>query len=174
MFSSSKVQVHNRRLYLIASVSCQKGPTRHAYAWQIGPFWQDTLDRCEFLVNCSRRYTYRHVWNKYKALRDTEVKKKWKGNTFRKCNEKMPYYTITYSCQFSKRWLAFSQFVLHFRLTHWGRVTHICVGKQTNIGSDNGLTPGRRQAIIWTNAGILSIGPLGTNSSEFLIVIHTC
>ena len=25
-------------------VSCQKGPTRHAYAWQIGPFWQDTLD----------------------------------------------------------------------------------------------------------------------------------
>ena len=28
----------------ILSVSCQKGPTRHAYAWQIGPFWQDTLD----------------------------------------------------------------------------------------------------------------------------------
>ena len=25
-------------------VSCQKGPTHHAYAWQIGPFWQDTLD----------------------------------------------------------------------------------------------------------------------------------
>ena len=25
-------------------VSCQKGPTRHAFAWQIGPFWQDTLD----------------------------------------------------------------------------------------------------------------------------------
>ena len=25
-------------------VSCQKGPTRHAYAWQIGPFWQDTPD----------------------------------------------------------------------------------------------------------------------------------
>ena len=25
-------------------LSCQKGPTRHAYAWQIGPFWQDTLD----------------------------------------------------------------------------------------------------------------------------------
>ena len=25
-------------------VSCQMGPTRHAYAWQIGPFWQDTLD----------------------------------------------------------------------------------------------------------------------------------
>ena len=25
-------------------VSCQKGPTRHAYAWQIGPFWQDNLE----------------------------------------------------------------------------------------------------------------------------------
>ena len=25
-------------------VSFQKGPTHHAYAWQIGPFWQDTLD----------------------------------------------------------------------------------------------------------------------------------
>ena len=21
-----------------------EGPTRHAYAWQIGPFWQDTID----------------------------------------------------------------------------------------------------------------------------------
>ena len=28
----------------ISRVSCQKGHTRHAYAWQIGPFWQDTLD----------------------------------------------------------------------------------------------------------------------------------
>ena len=24
-------------------VSCQKGPTLHAYARQIGPFWQDNL-----------------------------------------------------------------------------------------------------------------------------------
>ena len=29
---------------LTSMVSCQKGPSRHAYAWQIGPFWQDTLD----------------------------------------------------------------------------------------------------------------------------------
>ena len=46
-------------------------------------------------------------------------------------------------------------------LTHWGGVTHICVSKLTIIGSDNGLSPGRRQAIIWTNAGILLIRPLG-------------
>ena len=37
--------------------------------------------------------------------------------------------------------------------THWGRVTHICVSKLTIIGSDNGLSPERRQAIIWTKAG---------------------
>ena len=57
--------------------------------------------------------------------------------------------------------------------THWGRVTHICVVKFTIIGSDNGLAPGRRQAIIWTNAGILLIGPSGTNFSETLIEIQT-
>ena len=56
-------------------------------------------------------------------------------------------------------------------LTHWGRVTHICVSKLTIIGSDNGLSPGRHEAIIWTNAGILLIGPLGTNISEILIDI---
>ena len=57
-------------------------------------------------------------------------------------------------------------------LTHWGQVTHICVGNLTIIGSDNGLSPGRRQAIIFTNAGILLTGPLGTNFSEILIGIH--
>ena len=56
--------------------------------------------------------------------------------------------------------------------THWGRVMHICFGNPTIIDSDNGLSPGRRQAIIWTNAGILLIRPLGTNFSEILIKIH--
>ena len=48
---------------------------------------------------------------------------------------------------------------MHFRdikwLTRWGRVTHICVRKLTIIGSDNGLSPGRRKAIIRTNAAKL-------------------
>ena len=57
-------------------------------------------------------------------------------------------------------------------LTHWGRVMHICVNL-TIIGSDNGLSPDRRQAIIWTNAGLLIIGPLGTNFSEILIEVLT-
>ena len=58
-------------------------------------------------------------------------------------------------------------------LTHWGRVMHICVSKWTTTGSDNGLSPGRGQAIIWTNAGILLIRPLGTNFSEILIGVQT-
>ena len=67
-------------------------------------------------------------------------------------------------------WLA-EGWALH-GLTHWGRVTHICVSKLPIIGSDNGLSPGWRQAIIWINAGILLIGPLGTNFNEILIAIH--
>ena len=57
------------------------------------------------------------------------------------------------------------EFTRHNVLTQWGRMTHICVSKLTIIGSDNGLSPGRCQAIIWTNAGLLLIRPLGTNFS---------
>ena len=49
----------------------------------------------------------------------------------------------------------------------------LCVSKLTIIGSDNGLSPGRHQAIIWTNAGILLIRTLGRNSSEILGKIHS-
>ena len=58
-------------------------------------------------------------------------------------------------------------------LTNWGQVTHICVSKFSSIGADNGLSPGRRQAIIWTNARKLLIRPFGTNFNEMLIEILT-
>ena len=48
-----------------------------------------------------------------------------------------------------------------------------CVSKLIIIGSDNGLLPGRCQAIFWTNAGILLIRTLGTNFKEILNEIHT-
>ena len=41
------------------------------------------------------------------------------------------------------------------------------------IGSDNGMSHERRQAIIWANAEILLIGHLGTISSEISINIYT-
>ena len=55
----------------------------------------------------------------------------------------------------------------------WGWVTDICISKLTIFASDNGLLPGQRQAIIWTNAGISLIRTLGTQFSEILIKIHT-
>ena len=65
------------------------------------------------------------------------------------------------------RWI-----VVEKGLTHWGWVRHICIGRLTIIGSDNDLSPGWRQAIIWTNAWILLIEPLGKNFSEILIGIQ--
>ena len=51
MFSIRKMYITDFRMALLFShevnisrLFCQKGPTRHAYAWQIWPFWQDTLD----------------------------------------------------------------------------------------------------------------------------------
>ena len=52
-------------------------------------------------------------------------------------------------------------------------MAHIYVEKLTIIDSDTVLSPGRRQAKIWTDAGLLLIGPLGTNYSEILIGIQT-
>ena len=78
----------------------------------------------------------------------------------------LPEPTLTY------HWYHLTS-LFHYELTHWGRVTHICVGNLTIIGSDNGLSPGWRKAIIWTNAGVLLIGLLGTHFSEILIEIHT-
>ena len=57
-------------------------------------------------------------------------------------------------------------------LTHWCRVMQICISKLTSIASNNGLSPGRRQAITRTNAGILLIGPSGINFSDILIKIQ--
>ena len=52
-------------------------------------------------------------------------------------------------------------------LTHWCQVTHICVCNLIIIGSDNGLSPGQHQTIIWTNVGILLIGPFSNEPLWF-------
>ena len=74
-----------------------------------------------------------------------------KNNTFlfRKMKSKMFSKCQTFCFRLSAKCILF---------THWFRITHIWVNKQTTIGSDNGLSPGRSQAIIWTNDVILSIG----------------
>ena len=51
--------------------------------------------------------------------------------------------------------------------------TNICAGNTIIIGSDNGLSSGWHQALIWTNAGIRLIGPLETNFNEISIKMLT-
>ena len=100
------------------------------------------------------------------------------------CNGDLVYFRVIHSIprhsyglnrksNLSIQFSIFFNKIKHFILTHWGRATYVCVSKLTIIGSDNDLSPGRRQAIIWTNDGILLIGPLGTNFSEILSKIHT-
>ena len=66
-------------------------------------------------------------------------------------------FSYTTRCALRMSWYSLNP----THLTHWGRVTHISSLKWVIIGW--------RQAIIWTNAGILLNGPLGTNFSEILI-----
>ena len=51
-------------------------------------------------------------------------------------------------------------------------MAHICVSKLINIGSDNGVSAGRHQVIIWNNAGILLVGPLETSLCKTIIEVH--
>ena len=60
----------------------------------------------------------------------------------------------------------------HHSITSLQPSGHICVSKLTGIGSDSGLSPGQRQAIVWTTTGIVLIGPLETNVIEVKIEIY--
>ena len=46
---------------------------------------------------------------------------------------------------------------------------HICFSEIIIIGSDDGLSPGRRQVIIWINAWIMLFGTLGIHRGEIII-----
>ena len=92
------------------------------------------------------------------------------------CSSKHNHYGFAFKESFmcnTHSWYVIIVGTNQSNLTHWSRVTHICVSNSTIIGLDNGLSPGRRQAIIWTNAGILLIRTLGTQFSEIISEIHT-
>ena len=57
-------------------------------------------------------------------------------------------------------------------LAHWDRVTHICANRLTIIGSDNDLSSGRGQSIIWTNNWISIIRTIETNYNEIVSEIR--
>ena len=84
-------------------------------------------------------------------------------NIMYSCGHNSMHWLYQWPCRCDpKRWL-----------NYWGRVTHICVSKLSTIGSDNGLTPGWRQAIIWTNGETLLSRTFGTNFNEISSEIHT-
>ena len=43
-------------------VSCQKGPTRHAYAWLIGPFWQDTFELYKWPYRYPNKWVFTDIF----------------------------------------------------------------------------------------------------------------
>ena len=87
------------------------------------------------------------------------------------CRDSVKHCFLQISVNINK-WLLLlkrrGSFTNTYYLTHWDRAKHICVGKLTIIDSDNGLAPGRRQAIILTYDGILLIGPTEMNVSEIV------
>ena len=75
---------------------------------------------------------------------------------------------MTLSIAFS--WMKMLEFRLNF---HWSLFLRVQL-KYSTIGSDNGLAPSRRQAIIWTNGGIVYwriYASLGLN--ELMILLFT-
>ena len=92
---------------------------------------------------------------------------------------------LTICLHWFRQWLGAKQATSHYLNQWWASSMmqwvnslrpsdeYICVSKLAIIGSDDGLSPGRRQAVIWTNSRILLIGPQGTNFNEILIEVHT-
>ena len=75
-------------------VSSQKGPTRHAYAWQIGPFWQDTLKLCDTqpqLVTCKKGMSSSSIMKDYIYLQNMGFDEGWKIQIY--------FYAISGKCR---------------------------------------------------------------------------
>ena len=122
---------------------------------------------------CSKTYsTIRNLswspassWQAARSAHICETNLLWIVSLWRHC------HWISKYCSTSKRCTIDITCLVTFN--QWGRVTHICCSKIIIIDSHNGLSPGRHQIIIWTNAGILLIGSLGTNFGVIFKEIHT-
>ena len=107
---------------------------------------------------------------------DIRVIDRWTSQQIDSCmithSDLLEFHSLPQLCISISMSICFIIIYKYLLLNHWGRVTDICDSKLPIIGFDNGLSPGRRQAIIWTNAGILLIRTSGTNFSEILSEIH--
>ena len=103
----------------------------------------------------------------WKLLASAKTSRFWKYSQIGLYYDVMPQTDFPHHCPLCRESTDYCE------LIYWGWVTNICISKLIIIGSDNGLSPGRRQAIIWTNAGILLIGPPGTTFHEiWLKLLH--
>ena len=91
-----------RSAQYITMVSCQKGPTRHAYTWQIGPFWQDTLNQFIKWVFSNFLITYHLSWSNFRPSYEEKKKmgmikkgKPFKNNKNRWVNILLLFVTMT-------------------------------------------------------------------------------
>ena len=152
---------------------------RRDFCWSLTPVLDAKTVKsllCLSLINVSASHRIFKIsmisWSSAQADVTTQTEFLCGNEWYHKTNYCVKWSYSTNAC-FLLCWLG-GHFKNTFELlTHWGRVTHICIDKLAIIGSDNGLSPDRRQPIIWINAGILLIGPLGTNFSEILIEIQT-
>ena len=131
------------------------------------------LDQCWHIVKQKTEYISMKFYLKFKIFHSTKCLLKMSSRKWRPfCFALNVLSWVIYHSLASELTAVATEAGMTDDISHWGRVTHICVSKLTIIGSDNGLSPDRRQAIIWTNAGLLLTGPLRKYFSENLIKIQ--
>ena len=152
-------------------VSCQKGPTRHAYAWQIGPFWQDTLEFCYNVFSA--------LW-RVSSLCDvchrcvTCVIAVWRVSSLCDVCHRCDVWPMHCRLLSTLQAIYCPQLIISFHVIsfqwnnvfiitfiHWSWVMNICISKLTIIRSGNRLSPCRCNMMTSSNGNISCItGPL--------------
>ena len=148
------------------------------------PKWSDfrayTIQRpygdCHWGMNYRRHRGSNKSWT-YVALRCIYASSDLNANKNPDKNAKKNLVAINASIHYGPIWILIYRLVSIYGtyLKYWIQLIEAewRIYASVIIDSDNGLSPGRRHAINWTNAIILLIWPLETNFSEILIQIQT-
>ena len=115
-----------------------------------------TRDACDSTPYDSKYYN----WNTYALIKNTLCIKSFAFSCAQRVND-VDSWTHHIALMHLLRWQYNPRAICY---SHWGPVSQICFGNLNIIGSDNGLSSGRRQARIWINANLLSVGTFGRNS----------
>ena len=140
----------------------------HIHIWETSLSWETCQTR-KWCLTGNR--LFRYFWETGKLIRNLRSVYDMSG-TRRSSARKISNNQLYFHGQYHKFEAVYQKTNKNIHPAHWGRVAHICVGNLTTIGSDNGLSPDRCQAIIWTSDGISLIGSLGTHFSEILVEIE--